>query len=188
MAALGGVILLVISRPLAILLIYWCPTLGSWWRMVSPWPFSGTAAISLVLGAVAPFAINKIKSLEVASQSAIQLYGNALDKLFFEATETECQVALTLETGKVYAGWLDWTPSNPAVSEAYVKILPTMSGYRTADCRVAWTTFYQKVYLQLPDATTETEMEMFTKVIPISQVVTAGLFDPEMYIRFNADQ
>ena len=30
--------------------------------------------------------------------------------------------------------------------------------------------------------------EAFTKVIPIAQIVTAGLFDPESYIRFNTER
>jgi hypothetical protein len=43
------------------------------------------------------------------------------------------------------------------------------------------------VYLQLSADTAESEIESFTKVILLNQVVTAGLFDPKTYTRFNPE-
>ena len=118
----------------------------------------------------------------MASKLAIQRGGNGFDRLFYAATESDSQVLITLDTGKVYAGWLDWMPPNPGATDAFVRVLPTMSGYRTSVNRVEWTTFYQDVYLGLDPHTTSDEIvESFTKVIPIGRLVTAGLIDPQLY-------
>jgi hypothetical protein len=188
MAALVAVCLLFGSRLLVLFVVRCLPFTGEWWRVLSPWEYSGTAAGALILGIVIPLIINKFVPLAAASRSAIQKHGDGLDRLFFQATESASQVVITLATGKVYAGWLDWTPPNPGAADAYVRVLPTMSGTRTTRNRIEWTTFYQEVYLEIGKTTGEAEIEAFTKVIPISQIVTAGLFDPEAYNRFNPDQ
>ena len=185
MAAYIAVYLLFGSRIAVLVVVHYLPAVGEWWRVFSPWEYSGTAAGAFLLGLLIPPIINMLKPLSVASRLAIQKHGDGLDRLFFQATENESQVVITLASGKVYAGWLDWTPPNPGASDAYVRVLPTMSGNRTSRNLIEWTTFYQAVYLQLGTETTEAEIESFTKVIPIGQIVTAGLFDPETYNRFN---
>ncbi len=184
-AASVAVVLLVCARIVTLLLLEHCPHTGTLWRWLAPWDYSGTATGALLLGVFAPQVINRIVGLEEASRRAVQEHGDGLDRLLFEATEREIQLVVTLATGKVYAGWLDWTPPNPGAADAYLRILPTMSGYRTLDHRIQWTTFYQAVYLALGPDTAEPDLQAFTKVIPINQIVTAGLFDPETYDRFN---
>lgn len=187
MAASTAVGLLFFARVIALTVVHYFPSIPSLWNQFSPWAYSGTAVLALVLGIVGASLINWLKPLDIASRLAVQQNGDGLDRLFYSATENESQVAITLASGKVYAGWLDWTPPNPGSGDAYIRVLPTMSGYRTAEQRVEWTTFYQSVYLQLGTGTAENEIESFTKVIPISQIVTAGLFDPITYNRFNRD-
>ena len=187
MAALAAVVLLLLARVAAIALIAVWPLAAAWWHALMPWEYSGTAAFSLILGFVAPFGINCWRTRDEASARSVREHGTALDRLFFSATQGQHQISISLASGKVYAGWLDWTPPNPGAADAYIRILPTMSGHRNASHRVEWTTFYQEVYLSLA-VSDEPDIEAFTKVIPIAQIVTAGLFDPEAYIRFNAQR
>lgn len=186
-AAFAAMWLLVVARMIVLTLLHYFPSLGQFWHIFAPWDFSGTAATAFGLGVIAPVFFNAWKPLIEASMESVQSNGDGLDRMFYEATETESQVVLTLDGGKVYAGWLDWTPINPGADDAYIRILPTISGQRNADGRIRWTTFYQKVYLELlelPDDVSEEQIEAFTKVIPISEITTAGLFDPDMYYRF----
>lgn len=186
-SAFAAVWLLVAARILVLALAHYCPGLAEIWHVFAPWDFSATAATAFVLGVIAPYGFNAWKPIGEASRESIQNHGDGLDRLFYEATEAESQVVLTLSGGKVYAGWLDWMPLNPGADDAFIRILPTISGQREVDGRIRWTTFYQKVYLQLPDNATEAQIEAFTKVVPISEIVTAGLFDPDMYYQFNPD-
>ena len=184
MSALAAVGLVIVSRTIVLISNYTLPSVGVFWRQFSPIEYSGTAFLALSLGIVGPWLINRLISLKIASRLAITQYGNGLDRLFYVATENDHQVLITLDTGKVYAGWLDWMPPNPGASDAYVRILPTISGYRTLK-RVKWTTFYQSVYLSLDPDVSEELVESFTKVIPIGRIVAAGLFDPKLYDRFH---
>ena len=186
MAALVALILLVLARVCVLALVALLPTSADWWHVLMPWEYSGTAALALLLGCGLPEFINRARPRDVASRRAIQEHGDGLDRLFFEATQGEHQVSITLAGGKVYVGWLDWTPPNPGAADAYIRILPTMSGYRDAEHKVRWTTFYQEVYIDL-SSVDELKIESFTKVIPIGQIVTAGQFDPQSYNRFNLE-
>ncbi|MBI2802655.1 MAG: hypothetical protein HYX63_20650 [Gammaproteobacteria bacterium] len=116
MAAHVAVVLLFVSRVLMLTIVHYLPRVGGLWRAFSPWEYSGTATGALFLGFAIPWIINWLKPLNVASRLAIQKHGDGLDQLFFEATENENQVVITLASGKVYAGWLDWTPPNPGAS------------------------------------------------------------------------
>ena len=140
-----------LARVLIVALIALFPVAGEWWRVVMPWADSGTAALALVLGYLLSFAINCLHPKEKASKRTVQNNGDGLDRLLFEATEGEHQITVTLASGKVYAGWLDWTPPNPGAADAYIRILPTMSGYRDAEQVVQWTTFYQDAHLALEE-------------------------------------
>lgn len=184
MVALAAVALLLLARVTVITLIAQWPTAETWWRELMPWEYSGTAAFALLLGYLALFGINAWRTRDEASARSVLEHGTALDRLFFEATQNQGQISISLATGKVYAGWLDWTPPNPGAVDAYIRLLPTMSGYRNNAHTVEWTTFYQEVYLSL-NGVDEPNIERFTKVIPIAQIVTAGLFDAELYNRFN---
>ena len=185
MAAFAAVGLVIVSRMIVLITVdMWSPV-GVLWRQFFPLPYSGTASLALGLGIIGPWLINCLIPLNIASKLAIQQHGNGLDRLFYAATEHDSQVLITLETGKVYAGWLDWMPPNPGATDAYVRILPTISGFRTPKNRVEWTTFYQAVYLGLDQDTSEEVIESFTKVIPIGRIVTVGLSDPQLYDRFH---
>lgn len=184
-SALVAVGLVVLARLIGLTATEYVPQIGIAWREFSPLQHSGTALLALILGMFGPWLINYLVPLEAASRLAVQKHGSGLDKLFFAATETDSQVLITLDTGKVYAGWIDWAPPNPGAADAYIRILPTVSGHRMPDTTVEWTSFYQNVYLGLAEDTAEEVIESFTKVIPISRVVTAGMFDPILYDRFD---
>jgi hypothetical protein len=71
--------------------------------------------------------------------------------------------------------------------------LPIYSGYRDKiNLTVEYTTFYDEVYLELAKSNSadndslQSKYDDFLKVIPISSIETAGLFDPKAYELFNS--
>lgn len=130
MAAFAAVGLVIVSRTIVLITVDILSPVGVLWRQFFPLTYSGTASLVLGLGIIGPWLINWLIPLNIASGLAIQQHGNGLDRLFYAATEHDSQVFITLDTGKVYAGWLDWMPPNPGAADAYIRVLPTMSGYR----------------------------------------------------------
>lgn len=78
-------------------------------------------------------------------------------------------VMLTLNDGKVYTGYVVNMPPLHVDGFAYVRLLPTWSGYRDAARRVLSTTFYPKELLTDPD-------QGLVKLFPRASIVSASLY------------
>lgn len=191
-SATAGVALAFVSWGVVTAFILACPTCHEIWRSFLPWNFSGTAIGSLLLGPLAAFIVNLFVDQETAEERAIENEGNGLERLFARATKASKQVLLTMESGKVYVGWIVRMPPDPRSENAYVRILPTMSGYRDEKHRIQFTTMYDEMYEKMLSddqisAAEEEELKDFLKSIPLSKIQSAGIFDPEIYRAFNKD-
>ncbi|MGA2552362.1 MAG: hypothetical protein ABSF50_19625 [Burkholderiaceae bacterium] len=88
------------------------------------------------------------------------------------------QVQVTLVNQKVYTGWVTQSV-NPESQEKYIRLQPSLSGYRSKDtCQVEFTTNYGKF---LEKETDKRKLRSFEVVIPIDKVISASGFDPKAY-------
>ncbi len=144
-----------------------------------------TAVYSLAIGPVAAWVLNLFTSRWWALESSLA----GLDRLLLQAQLADMPVCLTLTTGKVYIG--------PVVSITdpngmpMVTLLPVYSGYRDAEGRMILTTDYDRVYADLErggaaqlDLPTDWQSR-FQLAIQAEMIVTAALFSPSVYAKFN---
>lgn len=184
-SSIAGVVFLTIGRA-CVLSIEKLPGgfwLRDWWGLFSPFPFSGTAAASLCVGLVTPSLVNGISGwfggIERVRSLAIQRHGTDLDKLLNTAIQSQRKVSLTLSSRKWYVGYVSRAP-NLSPREAWVSILPIMSGYRDPETlETEVTTDYIPIYEGGVDRTT------FTIIVPIAAITSAGFFDDAVYVKFR---
>lgn len=143
---------------------------------------------ALLLGATLWWPLNFGFSRASEVKRTIEKWNDYLEELLNEAQENTRQVSATLRSGKVYVGFIVRT-FDPTYDRKYIVILPTMSGYRTETThQVVFNTDYTRVYQVLME---EDESRLvrgvndFQVVIPVSEVLSANLFDWEAYERFN---
>jgi len=103
---------------------------------------------------------------------------------------------ITLDSGKVYAGWVIRTPRADASNQdpgAGFGLLVYRSGYRKAETqKVVFTTDYKWLLEQTdPDTGTETlSPDTLSTFIPLHRVVVITNFDEQYYEKFqeNSEQ
>lgn len=188
-AALAGVLLAILARIVVLATIAWFPEVAELWKTLAPFRYSGTAFGSLILGGALIPVLNAFRTREEAIRTLIMKRdADALERLLYRAWEDQGLVQLTLDNEKVYVGLVAWTPPNPNAKDAYICIVPMLSGYRDPAFKTLhFTTSYTDVYADLASATDGDDMDMsaFLKVIPISKIYLASLFDAAAYERFN---
>jgi hypothetical protein len=182
-AAIAGVCFSIFGR-LSVLLIAVTP-LGppakEAWRLFSPFPFSATSAISLLLGPAFALLLNLFIGRDKAKDIEIKAHGNALLKLLHHAEKERRLISVTLDSRKWYVGWVAESPSLDPL-ELYFKLLPFISGYRDKDALETRRTVYYEAVLK--DAMLDrTE---FVITLPLKDVKIAGLFNDEVYDEYFA--
>ncbi len=153
-------------------------------------PFAGSIIASSLLGVLVAAIVNAIWSKERSLALATKHHGGSLRSLLMDAHIEKRAVMLTLNTRKVYVGWI-YTP--PQLRKpTYLVIFPTLSGYRsTDDLAIRWTTDYAPVYLDLTSQASrgqklKTEPAHFQLVLPLESVSSATYFDKDLYDRHFA--
>lgn len=154
-SAFFGLLLIVPAR----LITYYAQYLELGRRAQAEWvklwnaPLSGTAALSLLLGLVAPLVINwlhatnrRLQGEEVdepvesvsrflqpakdhALERAIKGSGTYLHQLLLKSVLQETPILVTLQNRKVYVGYVAEMP-NLRPENQYIWLLPVLSGYR----------------------------------------------------------
>ncbi len=190
-AATAGIVLAAAAWTIVSILVANFPTLQINWHAFIPWQYSGTAFGAFLLGPASALIVNLFISVSAAEEKAINAHGTGLERLFWEATEPSHPqlVQLTLDDAKVYVGWIQRTSPNPRSPDGFVRLLPVRSGFRNSERRVEYTTLYENIYLQMldDDQITAVEAEFlnsFLKVIPLSRIVSAGIFSPSAHKLF----
>jgi hypothetical protein len=185
------------------------PSLKAAWDGFAPIPYLGTGTASLVLGLALALLFNWLnepaplsaRSLapwrapvreakrrsrlnsEHARDSEIAAHGNALVRLIHEAEKTSTLVSISLSNRKWYVGYIAEAWSLDP-QEAYLRLLPILSGYRDpANLGVIPTTYYRPVYSR-PGI----EKDRFVIVIPLKDIEMANLFDENVYAEYFAPE
>jgi hypothetical protein len=119
---------------------------------------------------------NLFVDAEECRQREVSKNGDSLMQLMQEAVIKNRMVSITFESRKWYAGYLTESP-NLKPSEKYFRLLPILSGYRDKDTLTATRTLsYLDAYERA-----DVNAEDFVITLPLGSVMTANLFDPEVY-------
>jgi hypothetical protein len=137
--------------------------------------FPSTIIVAAVL-CVARIAWDDLRSIFQSSFVGVP----SQDIFFFTCSELyERLVFLTLKSRKVYVGVLIDFTSDPDESAKYIRIMPTISGYRSADdLTVVYNTNY------VADADRPEDVTAHPVLIPVAEVTSLSEFDRELHERF----
>ncbi len=187
-SAFTGLALAFVAHIIILGLEHYFPRIEDLWKLHVPSSYYGTAILSIALGFLLPFAINPFCSREKAAQRVARNSGDLIELMIAESLEREMLVELSLKSGKSYIGFA--LKSEMAQrSESDIALIPIASGYRNKDTQeLEITTNYAPVIQEcLEDGSKASDLinEDFRVVIPRSEIVSARLFLPEAYQRFQ---
>ena len=142
-------------------------------------PYFGTFAGSVPLAFLAAWLWNLSSGQEDSRINEIEKTGDYFLLLMQEAVRTGRMISVTFDTRKWYVGYVAEIP-NLKPSEKYFRMLPILSGYTDKDSLVTRRTrSYQDIDGSVPSD--------FVITLPLKDVKSANLFDPEFYNDFFAD-
>ncbi len=188
-SALAGVCLFLVSFLITKFGAICFPELLSWWRAyVSRESFAGTSFLAFLIGSVGWKPINWFFDRNIESLRAVKESGDFLEELL-EHSKTEAkQVSVTLRSGKIYVGFVTGS-FDPAFDRKYVSLFTTLSGYRESTTQQMKISHNYAITwaeeLEAEELEAEELKERFQLVIPVSEIVSASLFEPEVYMRFQ---
>jgi hypothetical protein len=177
------------------------------WEGFTPIPYLGTAVGSVFVAVLAAWAVNyrvtsgfgdffrrlwrcqrrtrfvrrvlrrvQLRNLEMARHSEILAHGNSLTRLLHQADQQTELVSVTLMNSKWYVGFVA-EAVNLDPQEAYFRLLPIISGYRTRDTLEPTRTVYYPSVYERPGI----DSGDFVITLPVRDVLIASLFDARVY-------
>ena len=163
-----------------------------WWEWLHvPWPYTGTAVLSFLIGALGWAPLNwaediwyEEKAREAENARIIRDYGGPLELTLYRSIEQQKLVMLTLSNNKVYIGRVAATfiPDDEVIF-----IFPIRSGYRdsrqTLELTTPYTDAYKRIAVDQPDNYREVLAD-FRIAIPVAFVVSASLYLPEIHAKY----
>lgn len=184
-SAVAGVMLSFFARLIVLALA--ATQTGMWlekrWFVFSPFDFSATSALSMILGPVAALVLNFFIPTDKAKNIELRRNGNPLIRLFYRAAKENFLVSVTMDSRKWYVGWILESPSL-LPQEKYFRLLPYMSGYRDSNTLETFrTVFYQDV-LETPGI----DADELVLTLPLDGVKIAGRFNENVYNEYFAEE
>lgn len=181
----GGVIFSVAH--LIILIIHRCiPQFSEIWKSWIPYPFADTVALGILVSFVLPFICNFVCTAQKSDKKVAIESGNLIELLLRESIEQGKFVEITLKNRKSYIGS---AIDSGAIShrESDISLIPVASGYRNKDSQeLEITTNYAPVIAEsYPNAESYLDYKDFQIIIPKSEIVSARIFDPDIYRKFQ---
>ncbi|HEY4564571.1 MAG TPA: hypothetical protein VIJ36_16425 [Thermoanaerobaculia bacterium] len=123
-------------------------------------------------------------SREKALSWAVKRWGNTLQNLLHEAAKRAndkdpALVCLTMKDRKAFVGWIAKSP-NLRANDAYVSVIPVMSGYRHKDTLdLNFSVFYPvESYFEEDGRLSADE---FLTALPVAEITSARFFDLDLY-------
>ena len=201
-AALFGILLYCAARGITLLLDSFYPLLSVLWDSHVPDPFTIEVILSLGLGYLAPRFLNQFhESLECA-RSAARQNGDHIELLVDQAMQEYELIELTLHSRKVYIGYAVESGIGRN-SDTDLVLVPILSGYREkGTIKLVLTTNYvpilDKYHIPIIEEYPKLIEEYrrddsipinynFLLVTPLSEVLSARMFDEDVYWGFQDD-
>ena len=189
---IAGVLLTAITLPIAYIA---AGALDTWPKGTGALTISGVLGIPVgyilatTLNCCPGMVVERLRRLRGLAEANSDLIEVLLD----DAMQGDWYVELALDRGKSYVGLPVRTPYAAASELADVELIPLFSGYRTDDRRELRLTRYYgddiRRMVSDPGAPREgLKPGDFRVVIPSREIVTARLFDPDVYEVMNPDE
>lgn len=159
------------------------------WTEFAPYEEPNKLMICAVLVVSLPWILNKFHSKEQAEKRAAIHGGNLIGLLVSNSIKSQSLVELSLKNGKSYVGFARENKIT-ALGESDVELVPIASGYRddhTKELKI--TEDYLVVALEMSverASDFSSQLEQFRVNIPMTQIVSARPFDPEVFEKFNS--
>ena len=185
-AALIGLALFIISRFFVFFLHPLVPHVGEFWQSFIPVEYSGTLAGSVLLGFVLPYLLNLFCDAQKGALRAAEDNGDLLELLIKESYEREIPVELSLRSRKSYIGFA--LRHKPTVEDSDIALILIASGYRSKDTyELKVTTNYAPAISEYVNSSelSDQDIKDFRIVIPRAEIMSARLFYPDLYKRFQ---
>ena len=130
---------------------------------------------------------------ETEKQRVLKAIGSKeFERFIYKAIDERRLIMATLEAGKVYIGLpLDtFSFADPDTGKKFLRLLPLESGYRDEKQRYEKTTIYspafEKMKKENPELDFKTVADNLQVVVPVRQIISVHLFDPDLYKTFHA--
>ena len=185
-SAIAGGILLSVAHGLILAINRWVVDISGKWEIYTTYPFSDTVTLGIALGLLVWLVGNLIYSEDKAAKAIAVNNGDLIELLIRDSMNAPKLIEISLKTGKSYIGFA--VESGIAKSdESDISLIPLASGYRNKNSQeLEITTNYAPVIAELyPNATSHLDYLNFQIVIPKPEIVSARLFDPDTYLRFQ---
>ena len=179
-ASVAGGIIFSVSHLIILIVHNYLPQVKTGWQSLIPYPFADSIALGILLCLILPFGCNRIWTEAESALKAAANNGDLVELKIRESLDSERFIEITLRTGKVYIGRAVINKV-ANIGEPYVSLIPTISGYRDKDTQELEITDYYDAVI----AETNFVHKDFQVVILRSEIVSARLFDPDTYLRFQ---
>lgn len=153
-------------------------------ELSSPIEISVALILTAVLAFAIPISLNSVYSADKATRKAAKRNGDFIELLIDESVNRKIPVHFSLRSGKSYIGYViesqfAWQ------DDSDVALIPIASGYRDKDTKkLVITTNYSSIINEVSTEDEDREIYDFRLVIPMSEIVSAGFFDEDVYDRF----
>ena len=186
----AGIVLAGVTVPLA---MYLRTQSGGWW----PGTIGAqtvAAGLGIPVGIVLASALNRVPQIKRWRLNRLRTLAESnsdlIEVLLDDAIGGNWFVELALQNGKSYVGMPTRTVYAASSEGADVEVIPLFSGYRSIDRHeLCLTRYYGDDIRSLVDSPIEGRPALspsdFRVVIPLREVVTARLFDPDVFEHFN---
>ncbi len=183
-SAVAGVALSFVARLVVLALA--ATRAGVWvesrWFEFSPFAFSATSALSMILGPTAALILNLFIPLDRAKDIELRRNGSPLIRLLYKAAKEHFLVSVSMDSRKWYVGWIVESPSL-LPQERYFRLLPYMSGYRDKDTLETFRTVFYEDVLETP----QLDADELVLTLPLDAVKIAGRFNENVYDEYFAE-
>ena len=185
-SAIAGVALFFVARLIVVPAATYAPAFAESWKTIVPIDYAGTAAGTFLLAAILPWILNKLSRFDrfEARQKAAEAAGDQISLIIDQAMLEGRFVELSLANRKSYVGSpVQGTFGHRDAGD--VALIPIASGYRDKDSRdLVITTNYAPA---IEDQLSELALDDLKVAFPMRDVVSARLFDQNLYASFLDD-
>ena len=139
--------------------------------------------LALWMGLLISFPLNAIVTKKLKA-NIIAKSSSQLERILTSSLVNRQMLLITLDSGKVYAGWVIKTPDvgdNNSDPGSGFKLLAFRSGYRCTETQaVVFTTDYEWLF----DEDQSVSVDQLSTFVPLNRVVAITNFDPDLFDEF----
>ena len=189
-SALTGLVFLVLSRISVLLLDGTCAPVTAAWKAFAPFDHSGALGLGIGLALAGALLSNRVTDRASAAKREARRNGNRIAWLLFDSLARNRMVEVTLKSNKSYVGYVRDSGVTTHRTDPNITLIPMISGYRDPETReLRLTTSYgERIAEFLSKGNRQKSLwkfEDFQVALPFSEIVSARLFDPEVYSLFQ---